>query len=96
MQLLERHFADLVDYQFTARMEDDLDRISTGEQEVVPYLSDFYFGDGHRGLTDLVARSLEPRATRGRSTPSLSATTRARPWCGWAGTAPTSRWAESR
>ena len=65
VQLLERHFADLVDYQFTARMEDDLDRISTGEQEVVPYLSDFYFGDGHRGLADLVARSLEegdPRA----------------------------------
>ncbi|MFH1329509.1 MAG: type I DNA topoisomerase [Actinomycetota bacterium] len=65
VQLLERHFADLIDYQFTARMEDDLDRISTGEQEVIPYLSDFYFGDGHRGLTDLVGRSLEegdPRA----------------------------------
>jgi DNA topoisomerase I len=65
VQLLERHFADLVDYQFTARMEDDLDRISNGEQEVVPYLADFYFGDGHKGLTDLVGRSLEeadPRA----------------------------------
>jgi len=59
VQLLERHFADLVDYQFTARMEDDLDRISTGEQDPVPYLTDFYFGDGHRGLTDLVGRSLE-------------------------------------
>jgi DNA topoisomerase-1 len=59
VQLLERHFADLVDYQFTARMEDDLDRISNGEQEPIPYLSDFYFGDGHKGLTDLVGRSLE-------------------------------------
>jgi len=39
-------------------MEDDLDRISNGEQEPLPYLSDFYFGDGHRGLVDLVARSL--------------------------------------
>jgi len=64
VQLLERHFADLVDYQFTARMEDDLDRISTGEQEPVPYLTDFYFGDGHRGLTDLVGRSLQEADAR--------------------------------
>ena len=58
VRLLEGQFADLVDYAFTARMEDDLDRISNGEQEPLPYLSDFYFGDGHRGLVDLVARSL--------------------------------------
>jgi len=58
VRLLESQFADLVDYAFTARMEDDLDRISNGEQETVPYLRDFYFGDGHRGLVDLVARSL--------------------------------------
>ena len=59
VQLLERHFADLVDYEFTRRLEDDLDRIATGEQAAAPYLQDFYFGDGHRGLTDLVTRSLE-------------------------------------
>jgi DNA topoisomerase-1 len=58
VRLLESQFADLVDYAFTARMEDDLDRISNGEQETVPYLQDFYFGDGHKGLVDLVARSL--------------------------------------
>jgi DNA topoisomerase-1 len=58
VRLLESQFADLVDYEFTARMEDDLDRIATGEQETVPYLTDFYFGDGHRGLVDLVSRSL--------------------------------------
>ena len=58
VRLLESQFADLVDYAFTARMEDDLDRISNGEQEPLPYLSSFYFGDGHRGLVDLVARSL--------------------------------------
>ena len=58
VRLLESRFADLVDYAFTARMEDDLDRISNGEKEPLPYLSDFYFGDGHRGLVDLVASSL--------------------------------------
>jgi DNA topoisomerase-1 len=58
VRLLESQFADLVDYEFTARMEDDLDRIATGDQETLPYLSDFYFGDGHRGLVDLVSRSL--------------------------------------
>jgi DNA topoisomerase-1 len=58
VRLLESHFGDLVDYAFTARMEDDLDRISNGDQETLPYLTDFYFGDGHRGLVDLVARSL--------------------------------------
>jgi DNA topoisomerase-1 len=58
VRLLEGQFADLVDYAFTARMEDDLDRISNGEQEPLPYLTDFYFGDGHRGLVELVARSL--------------------------------------
>jgi DNA topoisomerase-1 len=59
VRLLESQFAELVDYAFTARMEDDLDRIAEGEQEVVPYLTDFYRGDGHTGLVDLVARALE-------------------------------------
>ena len=43
--LLEEHFTDLVDYAFTARMEDDLDEIANGIQEAVPWLSRFYFGD---------------------------------------------------
>jgi len=58
VRLLESQFTDLVDYEFTRRMEDDLDRIATGDREPLPYLTDFYFGDGHRGLVDLVARSL--------------------------------------
>ena len=37
--LLEQHFADLVDYAFTARMEDDLDDIASGDGEAVPWLS---------------------------------------------------------
>jgi len=58
VRLLESQFGELVDYEFTRRMEDDLDRIAAGEGEMVPYLQEFYFGDGHRGLVDLVARSL--------------------------------------
>ena len=43
--LLERHFGQLVDYEFTARMEDALDEIARGEAERVPWLRRFYFGD---------------------------------------------------
>ena len=43
--LLEDHFANLVDYGFTAGMEDTLDNIATGEQEAIPYLNRFYFGE---------------------------------------------------
>ncbi|HLI74478.1 MAG TPA: type I DNA topoisomerase [Acidimicrobiales bacterium] len=43
--LLERYFADLVDYGFTAAMEDDLDDIAQGEQEALPWLTRFYFGE---------------------------------------------------
>ena len=44
VNLLERHFPKLVDYAFTAEMEDDLDRIATGTEESVPWLDRFYFG----------------------------------------------------
>jgi DNA topoisomerase I len=44
--LLERHFGQLVDYAFTARMEGVLDEISRGEAARVPWLRQFYFGDG--------------------------------------------------
>jgi len=54
--LLERHFAHLVDYEFTARMEDALDEIARGEAERVPWLRRFYFGsDGEEGLKELVS-----------------------------------------
>jgi DNA topoisomerase-1 len=61
--LLEKHFPQLVDYSFTAAMEDDLDRIAAGEEESVPWLSAFYFGDD--GLKHKVATRLDeidPRA----------------------------------
>ena len=44
VQLLERHFAELVTPDFTARMEDCLDGIAEGELDAVPWLRDFYFG----------------------------------------------------
>jgi DNA topoisomerase-1 len=59
--LLERHFAHLVDYDFTARMEGALDEIARGEAARVPWLRRFYFGtnaaDGAReeGLKEMVS-----------------------------------------
>ncbi|QZZ18601.1 type I DNA topoisomerase [Leptothermofonsia sichuanensis E412] len=43
--LLEKHFPDLVDTSFTARMEQTLDDISTGEVQWLPYLKEFYLGE---------------------------------------------------
>ena len=42
--LLERYFTNLVDYGFTASMEDDLDGIASGSEEALPWLTRFYFG----------------------------------------------------
>jgi len=53
--LLEQHFGRLVDYDFTARMEDDLDRIASGDEHRVEWLGRFYFGDGTGGLHELVS-----------------------------------------
>ncbi len=61
-QLLEKHFPELVDYQFTARMEDYLDAISRGEAEHVEYLRAFYFGDEKariKGLKQLIESKLD-------------------------------------
>ena len=51
VKLLEEHFDDLVDYQFTAGLEADLDEIAKGSEDSAEWLRDFYFGrsaeDGH-------------------------------------------------
>jgi DNA topoisomerase-1 len=57
-QLLTDHLPELVDYKFTAQMEDDLDAISRGESEQVEYLRQFYFGDGKPGLKQLLANKV--------------------------------------
>ncbi|WP_210508559.1 type I DNA topoisomerase [Naasia sp. SYSU D00057] len=55
VRLLEDFFGDLVQYDFTAAMEGDLDRIADGEEDRVDWLKGFYFGnDGHRGLRSVV------------------------------------------
>jgi DNA topoisomerase-1 len=54
--LLEQHFGKLVDYEFTASMEEDLDRIANGEEDRVAWLTRFFFGtDGNPGLEALAA-----------------------------------------
>lgn len=54
--LLEQHFGQLVDYQFTARMEDDLDRIASGDEARIDWLRAFYFGGADDvGLKALVS-----------------------------------------
>ena len=56
-RLLEEHFTELVDYEFTASMEEDLDRIANGELGRVEWLQRFYFGDEAttaEGLKELV------------------------------------------
>ena len=54
--LLEQHFGKLVDYEFTASMEEDLDRIANGEEDRVAWLTKFFFGtEGNPGLEALAA-----------------------------------------
>jgi DNA topoisomerase-1 len=57
VNLLKAHFSRLVDYGFTASMEDDLDRIASGEQDRLSWLNRFYFGENNdgQGLQELVA-----------------------------------------
>ena len=74
INLMERHFPHLVDYSFTAKLEDDLDAIAAKEAERVPWLTEFYFGSSkgpkngqavQPGLKELVSSRLseiDPRA----------------------------------
>ena len=61
VKLMERHFTELVDVEFTARMEDDLDAIALGDKEALPYLRAFYFGNGEQGLKDLLRTEIDAR-----------------------------------
>jgi DNA topoisomerase-1 len=56
VNLLERHFAQMVDYSFTAKMEDELDDVADGTAAAVDFLTAFYFG-GEIGDQSSVARS---------------------------------------
>ena len=48
IRLLEENLPELVDYDFTALMENDLDRIASGEEDRVEYLTNFWKGSGER------------------------------------------------
>ena len=54
--LLEQHFARLVDYDFTAAMEDELDEIASGHERRTNWLHNFYFG-GEHGVPHSIARA---------------------------------------
>jgi DNA topoisomerase-1 len=49
-RLLEEHFGRLVDYDFTAAMEEDLDKIASGQEQRASWLSRFYFGEGDQAV----------------------------------------------
>jgi DNA topoisomerase-1 len=60
--LMEKHFDELVDYAFTARIEEDLDAIARNERQKQDWLQHFYFGDDGDdlpGLTRLVEENLD-------------------------------------
>ena len=62
--LLEEHFTHLTDYEFTAKLEDQLDAIARGELERLDYLRGFYYGNGHKGLRPLIeagVKQIDPR-----------------------------------
>ncbi|MBA2463405.1 MAG: type I DNA topoisomerase [Nocardioidaceae bacterium] len=68
IRLLEQHFARLIDYRFTARLEDVLDEVAGGREDARRVLERFYFGDGdNAGLARLVSELGEIDA-RGLST----------------------------
>ena len=75
VNLLERHFPRLVDYAFTAQMEDDLDEIAAGEERRDDWLRRFYFGeDGDAGLKELVEGRLGEIDARDVNTVELPGT----------------------
>jgi DNA topoisomerase-1 len=84
VNLLEQHFAQLVDYDFTASLEEELDEIADGNLQRVDWLTEFYFGGQGRGtggiaesggLKQIVGQRLEEIDARGVNSIPLRATT---------------------
>ncbi len=69
--LLEAHLSKLVDFDFTAKMEDDLDTISRGEADASEYLSRFYFGVDEHGLKQVVEERIKDVDARSVNSISL-------------------------
>jgi len=61
-QLLENHFSSLVDSQFTSKMEDELDSISRGDSDPLPFMNEFYFGsDENSGFEKMLEDEIDIR-----------------------------------
>ncbi|MGY1591102.1 type I DNA topoisomerase [Geodermatophilus sp. SYSU D00708] len=83
VNLLEQHFAQLVDYDFTASLEEELDEIAAGDLRRVDWLTEFYFGGEGRhagaiaksgGLKQVIGQRLEEIDARGVNSIPLRAT----------------------
>jgi len=61
-RLLNAHFGDLVDFEFTAEMEEDLDEISNGTRDWLHFIEQFYRGDAHHRGLEMAARQAEENA----------------------------------
>lgn len=65
IQLLERHFEKLVDYDFTSKMEESLDSIAIGEEDYLKYLKKFYSGkDGIKAIVEKQDKNIKPEESR--------------------------------
>ncbi|MCX7999596.1 MAG: type I DNA topoisomerase, partial [Leptospiraceae bacterium] len=59
VRLLKDYFPELIDYEFTANMEDDLDRIAKGQLDYIEFMNKFYFGsNGKPGLKTLLDKNM--------------------------------------
>jgi DNA topoisomerase-1 len=83
VNLLEQHFAQLIDYEFTAQLENELDEIAGGALRRVDWLTEFYFGGEGRhagaiaasgGLKQVIGQQLEEIDARGVNSIPLRAT----------------------
>ncbi len=79
-QLLENHFSNLVNKEFTVKMEDGLDEISRGELKAIPFMTNFYKGGGRfAGLEKMLEEKVDiPEACRIAMPKSISDTTEGR------------------
>ncbi len=71
VRLLEEHLSNLVDYEFTAQMEDFLDAIARHETEHLAYLHEFFFGNETPGLRQRVEDKIKEVDARAVSRFSL-------------------------
>ncbi|WP_421773432.1 type I DNA topoisomerase [Gracilimonas sp.] len=63
--LLEKHFPDLVDSDFTSELEDKLDAVAEGNQDPVKYLDDYYKGDnGLKAKVDTQEDKIDPQEAK--------------------------------